>query len=234
MGILSFVAKNTLTKMEKPVAVFGINGTAKILKIYQDEPHESPNDWGNEDIFLVYDHRQFTVKREGFEPRAIFDHVSYPPKPIQGAKSADEYAEELEEWENEKPYSYEEYHIFPVYAYIHSGVALSLGRNKYPFNDRWDVSSTGFLLIKKEEFPDKTDEYIFSLGEGTIKEWNQYLSGEIYRFDIVEQKECTSCHHIEEKELDSCGGFYGDDYEAIFDHIGVTKDGLTEIKEGKK
>ena len=42
------------------------------IKIRQDEDSESPNDWGDENLFLVYDHRQFTVKREGFNVESIY------------------------------------------------------------------------------------------------------------------------------------------------------------------
>ena len=46
------------------------------IKIRQDEGCQSPDDWGNDDIFLVYDHREFDVRREGFKPEDIFDYLS--------------------------------------------------------------------------------------------------------------------------------------------------------------
>ena len=46
------------------------------IKIVQDDNSTSPDEWGNEDLFLVYDHRDFWVKRKGFEPRRIFEHLS--------------------------------------------------------------------------------------------------------------------------------------------------------------
>ena len=33
---------------------------------------ESPNDWGDENLFLVYDHRQFTVKKKWLLIQTIF------------------------------------------------------------------------------------------------------------------------------------------------------------------
>jgi hypothetical protein len=46
------------------------------IKIRQCEDYESPNDWENPDMFLVYQHRDFTVKRDGFNPEDIYDYLS--------------------------------------------------------------------------------------------------------------------------------------------------------------
>lgn len=96
------------------------------IEIYRDDNCDSPDRWGNDDVFLVYDHRQFYVERKGFDPAKIFE--TFQSKNI-----------------------YNDYHIFAVFAYIHSGVALSLTRNSYPFNDRWDTSFKGFALVKKQK-----------------------------------------------------------------------------------
>jgi adenine specific DNA methylase Mod len=89
------------------------------IKIRQDDSCESPNDWGNEDLFLVYDHRQFYVERKGFGLRSIYEFL---------------HTDEKELWEGHK---YHNYWIFPVDAYIHSGVHISLANTKdYP-DRRW-------------------------------------------------------------------------------------------------
>jgi hypothetical protein len=177
------------------------------IKIVQCECTDSPDDWGNEDLFLVYDHRQFTVRREGFEPIDIYESES---------------AYEEEHW------------VFPVYAYIHSNVALSLNRNNYPFNDVWDVSSTGYILASKKEF--ETEEIAVKAAESLVKTWNQYLSGEVYGYIIEKPKTTYSiskeefdkldpyllCRDIIEEfdtedeweQLDSCWGYYGDPEES--------------------
>ena len=144
------------------------------IEVFSDEDAESPNDWGNDEIFLVYDHRDFCVKREGFDPDDIFERMQ------DGKKTYDGY------W------------FFPVYAYIHSGVALSLGSNQflpYPFNDRWNVSFKGFALVKRARGAWWNENKAYEAAEGLIKTWNQYLSGEVYGY--------TS-------EVGGCCGFYGD------------------------
>jgi hypothetical protein len=138
------------------------------IEVYYDDSDQSPDEWGDDELFLVYDHRDFCIKRKGFLPRDIFD--------------------------TEKD-MYSGYYVFPVYAYIHSGVSLSLGRSRYPFNDRWDVSSTGYALVKREKGCWNRDK-AYKLAELLIKEWNQYLSGDVYGY-------CS--------EIGGCSGFYGEE-----------------------
>ncbi len=139
--------------------------------ISQDNYPSSPDDWGNDEVFLVYDHRDFCVKRKSFSPRDIF--------------------------ENGKLFQ-DNYHMFVVNAYIHSGISLSLGR-KYLFNDRWDVSTTGYAVVKRVKGHTWTREKAREAAEDLIEEWNTYLSGDVWRYNI--EGECE----------DECSGFYGDE-----------------------
>ena len=206
------------------------------IKIRQSEFSESPDDWGNDDIFLVYDHRQFDVRREGFAPEDIFDYLS-----IKKALTKENTFQDKEELEDDLKgyFDYEsEYWIFPVDAYIHSGVHISLANTKdYP-DRRWDVSTTGYILASKEDWTEVEDAY--KAAESLVEEWNQYLSGEVYGFiiekpletytitkenldkiksednqngvDIVrlDQFEELSCYDVEWEQIDSCWGYYGD------------------------
>lgn len=141
------------------------------IETFYDSDAESPDYWGNNEFFLVYDHRQFNVKRNGFDPYDI--HVC-----LQEGKKL-----------------YNGYYAFPVYAYIHSGVALSLSRDSYPFTDRWDVSTTGFMLVKRQKGT-YTENKAFEIAEACIKSWNIYLSGEVYGYSST---------------AGNCCGFYGKD-----------------------
>ena len=153
----------------------------RILRVEQDIYAESPNEW-SADIFIVYAHRDFTVKREGFVPSEIFDHYNNTPDD-----------------------RFTNYYVFPLYAYIHSGVSLSLNRG----SDRWDTSFKGFVLVKKSCFTNISEAE--ESAENLVETWNQYLFGDVYQFVVIKTTECPNCHHIEETIEDSCGGFYGDD-----------------------
>jgi hypothetical protein len=99
----------------------------KDIEIFYDQDAESPDAWGNTERFIVYDHRDFCVERKGYDPEEILQAMQEKKKLFDG------------------------FYYFPVFAYIHSGVSLSLGNTRYPFNDRWDTSFRGFALIKREK-----------------------------------------------------------------------------------
>lgn len=145
----------------------------RTIEIMYDESPMSPEEWGNEDCFLVYDHRQFSVERKGYDPTDIFAHL-----------------------EETKKFFYEGYYVFPVYAYIHSGVALSLGRTSYPFTCNWDTSYRGFALVKRQKGWTYTRTKAEKVAKSIVEEWNQYLGGEVYGYDTG---------------TDSCWGYYGDE-----------------------
>jgi hypothetical protein len=140
------------------------------IETFYDTDYQSPDDWGNEDAFVVYDHRDFNVKRDGFDPREIFEQL-----------------------QETKRYFYDGYYVFPLYAYIHSGVSLSLGRNSYPFTCQWDTSYAGFVLVKREK-GNWSKAKAEKLAQAIVDEWNMCLSGDVYGYS---------------SEAFSCWGFYG-------------------------
>jgi len=137
-----------------------------IIKIYRDDDYtQSPDEWGNEDVFLVHYHRDFTIERN--------DIIT---------------EDELTEWYNgEKIEKEKEYHIFLTKAYIHSGIVLALEKSGRIFPDeRWDVSRCGCILVSKKET--KSRKKAYELAGGLIKTWNDYLSGNVYGFTAEDEK----------------------------------------------
>lgn len=140
------------------------------IDIFPDEFCESPNDWGNEDAFVVYDHREFTVVRDGFDPLNIWNNMQTRKKLYDG------------------------HFVFCLYAYIHGGIVLSVGDHNFP-DARWDVSMKGFVLVKRQKGTWTSDK-AFKLAEGVTEEWNQYLSGDVYGYRITDtetDEEVDSC-----------------------------------------
>ena len=210
------------------------------IKIRQDEDSESPNEWGDENLFLVYDHRQFTVKREGFNVESIY-HWMYAKEIVEFGDDVDgNYQEEMDGYTE-----LNNYFIFPVEAYIHSGVSLSLFSGTKHCN--WDSSVSGYVLASKEEFKDL--ETATNAAEGLIETWNQYLYGDVYGYIIEEPnttysiskagfeyhlKDGTTIRDLEKEfdiednweEVDSCWGFYGQD--AAINEAKLVIDNLTK------
>lgn len=158
------------------------------IKIYPDYYYqETPNDWGDDEMFLVAFHRDFTVDRKGFDLETV-RAVANGGKYEDGSKN--EYALDI----------LHDYHVFGLEAYIHSGVSLSLSyEGNYP-DRRWDVSQLGMVFVSKKQtrFKKKAREYAL----GLLKTWNAVLEGSVYGF-VVEKDGDT---------VDSCCGFIETEY----------------------
>lgn len=140
------------------------------IVLEQDEYCESPNEWGDEELFLLAKHREFDVSRKGFDIDEIFDHI-----------------EETNIWE------WENYKLLPLFAYIHSGISLSTSRVC-----QWDSSLVGLIFISKE-FEEKQDK----LANDLLSDWNTYLMGDIWRYEILSK---------DDEQIEALGGIY--EYEA--------------------
>lgn len=95
--------------------------------------------------------------------------------------------------------------VFPVYAYIHGGIALSLGRGGQ-FSCPFDSGQIGWILYRKDKMLSEFGGKIFSKAlkdrakknaEAIIETMNQWLSGDVYGYII------------DDGEGDSCWGFFG-------------------------
>ena len=155
-------------------AIESINYKGHVIELHYDEHATPPDEWGNTDCFLVYDHNQFSVKVDGFEPSVIWDHI-----------------QETKKW------FYDGYYVFPVYAYIHSGVTLSMGANSYPFTCGWDTSMAGFALVKRQKGWSWTKAKAEKIAKSVVEEWDQYCTGQVYGYVIDDYEQ-------------SCFGYYGD------------------------
>lgn len=115
---------------------------------------------------------------------------------------------------------------FGLEAYIHSGVQLALSSEGNFPDRRWDVSQLGLVFVSKKEWP--TIKAARKAALGLIENWNDYLSGNVYGFQVLD---------AQDEVLDSCWGFSGD-YDAedgalaeargIVDHL--THKGTTDEK----
>lgn len=113
------------------------------------------------------------------------DFYVEPPKPV---RMADAYA------------TYEKTHwTFPLEAYIHSSVRLALSQEGNFCDRQWDVSQLGAVFVSKKEW--RTKAKAKEAARGLIDTWNEYLSGNVYGYEVKDEKG---------EHLDSCWGFYGD------------------------
>ena len=96
----------------------------------------------------------------------------------------------------------------PLYMYDHSGITIATK----PFSCPWDSGQIGFIMLKRSEAATLTKSQKERLVNSEIEIYNQYLSGEVYMFTVTSP---------DGDEIDSCGGFYGDNFltNGMIDYI---------------
>lgn len=98
--------------------------------------------------------------------------------------------------------------ILNLYLYDHSGITMRTSR----FSDPWDSGQVGVIFLThetvrkewRESSGELTDEQVVEKAlaclEAEVETYDQYLTGDIYGFVVVDS---------EGETLDSCWGFYG-------------------------
>lgn len=102
--------------------------------------------------------------------------------------------------------------MLPLYLYDHSGITMSTGGVAHCDSAGWDWGQVGFIFITREQVKHEygwtrlTTERKAKLREileSEVKTYDQWLRGDIYGYEVVDDDEYI---------LDSCWGFYGLDY----------------------
>lgn len=97
-------------------------------------------------------------------------------------------------------------YAFPVYAYIHSGIALSLSRSVTDLDPQgWDNGQSGWMYIGKDKV--ESEEAAYCLCTAELEEFEAYLNGDVWGYSIYEGSEDADPGDC--RELESCGGYYG-------------------------
>ena len=69
----------------------------------------------------------------------------------------------------------------------------------------------GYVLVNKNIIEDFTEELAKNYAEDLIKEWNMYLSGDVYELRIYKFDICNHYGHEEETLIEFITGIYGYD-----------------------
>ena len=97
----------------------------------------------------------------------------------------------------------------PLYIYDHSGVSMSCGIRTYPCNDRWDSSQCGWIITVTSDKEQALKQMI-----AEVNEYDNYLQGYVYWYTLYREGNGTKIYDEVTDgwtEIDSCGGFIGDD-----------------------
>lgn len=190
------------------------------IEICQDDSPESPREWDNLGFMACW-HRRMWL---GNEPEKV---QKYTPTEWMIHELIYNYEEEIykiigkkentyaEEWLMEDDARVHEiFHKFhvvvPIYAYEHGSITISSGYRAGW--DSFDSGQLGFIYVSKKKaleewgkkkWTKKFEEKIVELLEGEIKTYDQYLQGEVFGYKVFD---------ADGEDLDSCWGFYGEDY----------------------
>ena len=101
--------------------------------------------------------------------------------------------------------------VLPVYLLDHSGLRVSTK----PFQDRWDSGQIGYVYSTPEMFKDFDPDGVGVKAFLTrmVQVYSYYLEGEVFEFIKYREKTCGECGATHREVIDSCGGFYGTDFE---------------------
>lgn len=165
------------------------------IEIHYDDCPESPREWDNLGT-IIYSSRRYTLGDINCDIDQHLYGLCTDIHPDFPEEQFEDHGWRILE---------KHYHILPVYAYIHGGVALSTGRFSCP----WDSGQSGFIYCLKErmknEIGDYSEERAEKLLEGEIETFSKYFKGEVYGFQVIDE---------DDDVVDSCWGYY-DDYEGL-------------------
>lgn len=103
----------------------------------------------------------------------------------------------------------------PVFAYIHSGTVIQAAEaNPFHFHCQWDSGQSGWVYTEPEKacrwfgwkrVSKQRLEKVLDVLKAEVQTLNQYLNGEIYRYEVQVFGEGRWNY------VDGCGGYYSED-----------------------
>ena len=157
-----------------------------IIKIYQDESPYSPREDDNLGT-MVCVHRRYKLG----------DKHNFSVEEVQDITKGKDVIS------------------LPLYLYDHSGITM----NTTGFGCSWDSVFVGFIYVTKEQVRKEYDvknitkkirEKVIKVLEAEVKVYDQYLTGDVYGYQVFEVSKCELGHEHEE-EVSSCWGYYGEE-----------------------
>jgi hypothetical protein len=157
-------------------------------QLFYDENAQSPTDSGGdcEPTFVAW-HRRYKFDEDG-------EKVFGTPQ-------------DFVKWAKENKAIY-----LPVSMYDHSGITVWVGAGPHEFDhEGWDSGQVGYVYATREliakwgykRITKKVRENVLNQLGTHIKTWDQYLTGDVYGYVITGP---------DGENVDSCWGYYGDEY----------------------
>lgn len=195
------------------------------VRVSRDHNPENPRAWDNVATMVCW-HGRYTLGDEQPEcsPQEYRHNLATEHSLDLERDDDDEVTDETVD-----KYIDEHFWVLPLYLYDHSGITISTGAFSCP----WDSGQIGFIYVSMERAfeewgaPPKGEaehEYYEGLMRQEVKVYDQYLTGDVYGFELERLKQIQKKalynadgslayeHEVEDwEDVDSCWGFFGDD-----------------------
>jgi len=161
-------------------------------------------------------------------PREMFDHMgtmaAFHSRYNLGDQDHELDLESAREMYENEP---EDVFLLPLYLFDHSGITMSTR----PFTCPWDSGQVGIIFVTKQTIRDefgvkrisaKLRARVYEILQGEVKEYDQFLTGEVYGYEIEKDDE----------HVDSCWGYYGDPADYMIPEAKGIVDHATEEQAG--
>ncbi len=167
-----------------------------VLQIFQDTWGESPREWSNLGTMAIF-HRRYNFG----------DDVKFT-------------AEEFDNWSDMENYINKKLDAavcLPIYLYDHSGITI----NCDGFSCPWDSGQVGFIYVTKQKLKDqygvkRISNDLLEKAKNILKRevhvMDQYITGDVYGFQVIKRYLNTD-GEIQEDIIESCSGFYGENFK---------------------
>jgi hypothetical protein len=162
------------------------------IKVTQDDYPGNPREWDNVGKMVCW-HRRYILGDE--QPTRSPEEYLADLMAGREYKLHGKWVPEDIDRKHVQSYINKHFFILPLYLYDHSGISMSAA----PFNCPWDSGQVGFIYAERncDEYPDLRAGLL-----AEVKTYNQYLTGDIFNYDIEDE---------DGNVVDSCCGFYGFD-----------------------
>jgi hypothetical protein len=199
------------------------------IELYVDSGN-SPREWDNVGT-MATKHRNYSIGEETISDPIdwLATKLGYTDRTVSNISeklNVEYYSEPVKKVLEEN--FFKAFIVLPLYMYEHSGVSISTT----PFSCKWDSGQLGYIFCTKEKALEefggkkvtkKIRERCFSNFVAEVESYDTWQKGEVYGFNASYGD-----------EEDSCGGFYGTDWEnnGILDHLSF--EGISKEKILKK
>ena len=167
-----------------------------ILQIFQDTWGESPREWSNLGTMAIF-HRRYNFG----------DEVDFKSDDFNSWSEMGEYINK----------DLDAAVCIPIYMYDHSGITINCDGFACP----WDSGQVGYIYVSRQKLKDeygvkRISNVMLERAEKALRRevhvMDQYITGDVYGFQVIKRYLNTD-GEIQEDIIDSCSGFYGENFK---------------------